>query len=113
MDRLTSAVEVLAPENRATGVLGLQRQGASVSRAGAGVARLVVQGDFIIESQVGVGHEVDGVEVELAGNKEDDRLDGRQLFEDAGTTPSGLEQTADGFKPLVGRMCALAKMPSR
>jgi hypothetical protein len=45
---------------------------------------------------------VDRVEVELAGDQEDDCLDGGQAHEAASATLGGLEQAVDGFQEAVG-----------
>ncbi|AAW74237.1 unknown protein [Xanthomonas oryzae pv. oryzae KACC 10331] len=48
------------------------------------------------------GMRVERLEVQLAGNQEDDGLDGGQAFEAASSALGGLEQAIDGFKEAVG-----------
>ena len=45
---------------------------------------------------------VDCMEVELAGDQEDDRLDGGQAGESARAALGGLEQAVDGLQEAVG-----------
>ena len=57
---------------------------------------------------------VDGLEVQLTGDQEDDGPDGGQASEAASATLGGLEQAVDGLQESIGRrVCAQATMPSR